>query len=236
MIRCVILLIVFATTVSCAQSSGDPAADSQRTSPRAEAGDESRQIQVAESAKTKDDWTVEYEKMGSVLELSEEESTNLKAAFQSRERAFSVWMSENGARLEQLERQMFAAAKSRDLAGFKRAKTQVGPLRNELRSLLKTHQDNLQGTLSAENRRQWNAYKMAEKLLKLMEPLNLTEEQISAIRPQAVSVVQASAHEQNPKAIGYLRLEQAVESSVLTADQRQAFEAIKKKNRLRSLK
>ena len=79
----VVLLIVFATTVSCAQSSGDPAADSQRTSPRAEAGDESRQIQVAESAKTKDDWTVEYEKMGSVLELSAAESTNLNAAFQS---------------------------------------------------------------------------------------------------------------------------------------------------------
>ena len=69
-----------------------------------------------------------------------------------------------------------------------------------------------------------------------MQPLNLSDQQISQVRTEALSTVRASANERNPKAAAYLKLEQTVELSVLTAEQRQAFQGIKKKNPLRSLK
>ena len=69
-----------------------------------------------------------------------------------------------------------------------------------------------------------------------MQPLNLSDQQISQVRTEALSTVRASVNEPNPKAAAYLKLEQTVELSVLTAEQRQAFQGIKKKNPLRSLK
>ncbi len=48
--------------------------------------------------------------------------------------------------------------------------------------------------------------------------------------------VQQTAREPNPAAAGFLALEKKVESAVLTAEQRAAYEEVKKKNPLRSLR
>ena len=131
---------------------------------------------------------------------------------------------------------MKRAAKARDLAGLRQAKAKAEPLRNELRELLKTHESNIREALSPEYRLKWEAHQVSERILDLMQPLNLSDQQISQVRTEAISTVRASVNEPNPKAAAYLKLEQTVELSVLTAEQRQAFQEIKKKNPLRSLK
>ena len=77
---------------------------------------------------------------------------------------------------------------------------------------------------------------MSERILDLMQPLNLSHRQISQVRTEALTTVPATANEPNPKAAAYMKLEQTVERSVLTPEQRQAFGEIKKKNPLRSLR
>ena len=174
--------------------------------------------------------------MNAVLELSDQEQATLKAAFEARVEAVTQWGTEKRATLVKYEQQMKQAAKDRDLVGLRQAKAKAEPLRNELRELLKTHRSKIREALSPEYRFKWDAHQVSERILDLMQPLNLTDQQISQVQAKALSTVRASVNQPNPQAAAYMELEQTVERNVLTAEQSQAFEEIKKKNPLRSLK
>ncbi len=233
MLRNLVYLALLFSTVSCSRGNGGPDADvpSRRDQSQAGPGTDADRPPPPETS-----WTAEYEQISAVLELSDQEKAKLKAAFKARAEAFTQWRTEKVAKLAQFEQQMKRAAKDRDLAGFRRATAKAGPLRNELRKLLKTHQANILEALSPEYRLKWEAHQVSERILDLMQPLNLSDRQISQVRTEAPSTVRASVNEPNPKAVAYLKLERTVELSVLTAEQRQAFQEIKKKNPLRSLK
>jgi len=174
--------------------------------------------------------------MTAVLELSDQEKAKLKTAFEARAEAITRWRAENGAKLAQFEQEMKQAAKARDLADLRQAKSKAEPLRNELRELSQTHQANIREALSPEYRRQWEAHQVSERILDIMQPLTLSDQQISQVRTEAISAVRASVNEPNPGSAAYLKLERMVELSVLETEQRQAFQEIKKKNPLRSLR
>lgn len=229
MMRQVMLIAVCATIVSCTQSDPDPETTSQERG----TVEGSQQRQDNKPAPKDDEL---YAEMVSVLELTDEESANLQGAYRARNEAHSTWMAENGAKLTRLEREMAEAAKARDLSGVKASKAQAEPLRDELRNLLDAHQEAIHAALSAENQERWKAHLLGNRLLKLMEPLDLSEEQVSEVHAQAVLAVQASANESNPEAAGFLQLEKSVEASVLSSAQRQAYEGVKEKNPLRSLR
>ena len=233
MMRNLVYLGLLFGTVSCTQGNGGPDAGvpSRQDQSQAGSGTDTDRPPPPET-----DWTAEYEQMNAVLEVSDQEKAKLKAAFEARAEAGTQWWTEKGAKLAQFEQQMKRAAKDRDLAGLRRAKAKAEPLRNELRELLKTHESNILEALSPEYRLTWEAHEVSKRTLDLMQPLNLSDEQISQVRTEALSTVRASANERNPKAAAYLKLEQTVELSVLTAEQRQAFQGIKKKNPLRSLR
>lgn len=236
MVRYLSLLIAAAFLTGCGQppDSAEPAGaateDSTSESPPAE-----QAAADAEASRT-DEWSDEFERMKSALTLSDDEQAGLQAAFESRQQEYTAWMAEHGADLESYEKKMMAAARSRDLGGVRSAKAKAEPLRNELRALLASHQDAIIGALSAENQTAWAAAGLADRLLELMVPLELSEEQSNQIQANAVTAAQQAAGEPNPSAAGFLNLEKAVERSVLTADQRTAYEAIRKKNPMRSLK
>ena len=233
MSRNLIYLALLFSAVSCTQENGSPDPDvpSRQNQSQAGAGSDTGRPSPPETA-----WAAEYEQMNTVLELPDQEKAKLKAAFEAYAEAVTQWWTEKGAELPQFEQQMKRAVKARDLAGLRRAKAKAEPLRNELRELLKTHESNIREVLSPKYRLKWEAHQVSERILDLMQPLNLSDQQISQVRTEALSTVRASVNEPNPKAAAYLKLEQTVELSVLTAQQRQTFQEIKKKSPLRSLK
>ncbi len=231
MLRNLIYLALLFGAVSCSQGNGDPDTDvpSQDQS-QAGPGTDADRPPPPETA-----WTAEYEQISAVLELSDQDKAKLKAAFEARAEALTQWWTEKGATLAQFEQQMKQAAKDRDLTGFRQAKAKAQPLRNEFRKLLKTHRSNILEALSPEYRLKWEAHLVSERILELLQPLNLSDQQISQVRTEALSSVSASVNKPNPRAAAYMKLEQTVERSVLSAEQRQTFQEIKKKIPLRSL-
>jgi len=180
-------------------------------------------------ADSTDDWKTEVARIQSELELFEAEST----AFEAREADVSAWMAKkNGARLKSLESKMKSPARSRDLAGVRSATSQAKPLREELRAVL---QNAITAALSDANQAAWQAILLRDRLVKLMEPLQLTAERLQQIHTEGDSVVQATAGEVNPEASGFLELAKNVESRILTPEQKTAYEPIKKKSPMRSL-
>ena len=227
----VLILAVAMTAVSCTSKNSDrPASNAP-----AAAESETDAKGAEDAAPPRGDWTAEYDAMSVALELSEDEQAALRAAFLAREEEVSAWMSGKGVQLVELEKKMSDAAKAQDLAGVRQATSQAKPLRSELRELIKSHQEAIVNALSADNQHNWAAHELAQRLCELMEPLELTEEQISQIHAESHSAVQASVNETNPSAAGFLKLEQAAEAGVLTLEQRQAYGEMKRQNPMRSL-
>lgn len=239
--RLILLLIVTTLVTGCGQQPADspeaPAADPDGVAATDDAqepdGDPDNEAAEAPAAS---DWHVEYDRMNAVLDLSEQEQSALQAAYLAREEEHSTWMAANGRRLVELEQQMKKAAKSRDLGGVRAAKAKATPLRTELRELLARHEAAITGALTPDNQSAWAAAGLAERLLELMTPLNLTEDQIAQIYAEAAIAVQKSANEPNPSAAGFIALEKGVEVRVLKAEQKDAYAAVKKKNPMRSLR
>ena len=183
-------------------------------------------------------WESEFGLMVSVLGLNQGESQGLRIAFEDREAEVGAWIrGERGVKLAQLEGEMKAAAKNKDLAETKRTISAADPLRKELRNLVDSHEANILGSLTPERQIQWDGYKIAEKLLGLMALLALDATQQQQIRNAAVeSISQAVWSGQvNPRAAGYLELEKWVENQLLSDSQYDAFQDLKKKSPMRSL-
>jgi hypothetical protein len=233
MLRNLIYLALLFSTVSCTQGNGGP---DKEVSSQQDQSQEGPRTDIDRPPPPETAWAAEYEQMNAVLELSDQEKAKLKAAFEARAEAIMQWWTEKGAKLSQFEQQMKQGAKAGDLAGLRQAKAKAEPLRNELRELLKTHESDIREVLSPKYRLKWEAHQVSERILDIMQPLKLSDQQISQVRAEALSIVRASLNEPNPKAAAYMKLEQTIELSVLRAEQRQAFREIKKKNPLRSLK
>ena len=234
--KSVILLIIFAPAAACRQDIDQPSAKSEATPQQSAVAGETQLATESDSSGEPDNSTSEFDEMVSVLKLADEERTQLRSAFEERDKIVGHWLAEKGDELKRLEREMLEAAKSRDLPGVQRLTAQAAPLRNELRELIKAQQENIRKVLSKEHQRQWEAHELAEEFLELIDPLNPTEDQINQIRAQAGRFLDVSSGEPNPVAAAYLKMEKWLETDVLTADQRQAFEKIKQRRPLRSLK
>src|SRR5262245_57901926 len=133
MLRCGIFLLFAASAVSCGQQDGGGRSSAPASQPS------QQPASASPSVPAPPDWTAEYDKMAATLRLSPNEIDKLKAAFQTREGVISQWTAEKGGQLKDLEKQMAAATKARDLAAVNRLTEQAKPLRNELQELVKTH-------------------------------------------------------------------------------------------------
>lgn len=232
--RCTVVFVICLSITACDRSNRDAISNSS-AGDQSPAEADSKNHESDETAGRKDSRADEYAEMEAALPLSDEEVASLKAAFDARETAISSWIQTNGATLEQLEKQMATAARSRDLAGVTSATAEATPLRNELRELIETHKNSILGVLSVENATAWSAHRLSQRVLDSMKALDLNKEQIYQIQAAAVTVVESAMNEINPEAAGFLTLEKTAESQVLTPDQRTAYQVEKKKNPMRSL-
>lgn len=178
------------------------------------------------------------DEMVRVLGLDPAAASALREAFARRDAEVESWIGgERGQRLIRLEAEMFAAVEARKLDDVKRATAEATPLRDELRQLIADHETSILDSLGPERRVQWEGYEVARKMLDLMQPLELNFQQAQAIEqggPAALAQAMRTG-EPNPQAAAFLELEKWVEESVLTPDQRAAYQDIKASNKLRSL-
>ncbi len=70
----------------------------------------------------------------------------------------------------------------------------------------------------------------------IADELQLTDEQVEQVQAAALTAVKSSVQETNPRAAAYLKLEKSIEQSILEQGQVAQFEAIKRKNPMRSLR
>jgi hypothetical protein len=233
MLNRVISFAICCTLVSCARDAAErdapPSKSSDSTTSESPAGDQ-------DSSSSARDWKAEFEEMVSTLELNDQEAAKLKQAFEKREGALAAWFNEKGAQLKELEKEMLAAARNRDLPGVRDLKEKAQPLRDELRKTAETLEASIRAALPESRRVEWEAHRLAKRLIGLMESLKLSAEQVATIDFKAAEALKFAAGEKNPQAAGFLKLERDVEQSVLTPEQREPYQAIKKKNPLRSLK
>lgn len=235
--RALLVLLLALVASSCTPEQASPPADAAASGDQAaKDGKADDAADAAAENKAKRDWKSEYKLMDAALELADEEANALQTALRAGDEAVAQWQAEKGAKLSELMRQMRAAAIARDLPGMQKFKAQAEPLRNEFRALVAQQLANIHDALSPENRHRWEGHLLAERVIEMMQPLELNAEQIAEIRKRAVTVAKAASGEINPQAAGYLILEKSVEASVLSPIQRKAFEAVKKKHWGRSLR
>jgi pyoverdine/dityrosine biosynthesis protein Dit1 len=189
----------------------------------------------------KSNFTVEYERMVTILNLNDAECARLKETFKAGDEAIKGWKSSGeGIKLVQLEKQMKKAAKNRNLREMKQLIGEAKPLRSFYKGIIKTHHENILKALSPDKRKQWNAYRLADELINLMEPLGLSDDQIRQIQRSALSSIEKTINQSNVQnktmSRAYLNLTRTMENDVLTERQRQAYGQIKRKILIRSLK
>jgi chromosome segregation ATPase len=185
------------------------------------------------------DWKLELAEMKGVLRPSDAETMGLDLAFADREAEIGQWMkSQKYAQLVALERQMHEAAAAKDLKTLDAAKAEAQPLRAELKQLVEKHRNRILEMLTENNRLKWQTHRLTERMRNLMQPLKLTDEQMTELRSRAWrSVEQFAAAKQgfDPHQEAFVNLEKEMEQEVLRRDQRRTYQTIKKDNPLRSV-
>ena len=183
-------------------------------------------------------WHEEYEEMVQALALPPSQQEALRAAFERTYGEFEEALSgEEGAKLVAEEKALRRAAEARDLAGVRRITRQKKTQRQAVQERIESGKEHILAVLRPEQRLQWDAHRISQELIALAGP-GLSQQQAAAIRNQAPSVLHAASQrrEPNPMAAAFLALEQWAENNVFTAPQRQAYQDVKKRHPLRSLK
>lgn len=231
--RATITILCIALMAAGCSKRGEPAGGSGEIAGRAaESSPDSPR-----DAKTRGDRS-EYDRMVAVLELTDEEAARVKEAFDARDEEIGTWEAAHGERLRELESQIMAATKKRRLGEMKSAIALATPLRQELLALVAKHKHQIFMALSDDKRVAWDAHRLHRRLAGLIEPLDLSDDQVEQIRAKSLAVaskIRRPTASARPLPGAYLTLEKAVESDILTAEQRQEFETAKKQKKLRSL-
>lgn len=229
--RSAVAILCLALTVSgCSKDPDPPAAPDDRAAAPESSPESPAAPRVARES--------DYDRMIAVLELTAQDKARLKQAFDAADAALAEWDAANGDRLRNLEADMKAAVKNRRLTELRSITEEAAPLRRELSDLVAEHKYKTLMALPPDQRAGWNAQRLSQRLIAFMEPLDLTHEDIDAIRAKALEIAREidwPAPDPNPLPAAYLALEGAVENQVLTPDQRPEFDAVKQRKKIRSL-
>lgn len=219
MMRWTIVTILAVMSAGCTSEPDDKLADENPASPKARLGEE-------------------FDDLALVLKLSDEESKAFQLNLSKHNDALRAWVEgEKGQRLIALEAEIRIKSTEKDLAGLRSVIGQATPLRNEIGRLIESSREELLDSLGFSRRCIWEGDRVATALLELIAPLALDTAQESLIHQGAQHlIVQAHGdNEPNPKAATFLELEKMAEQDVLTPEQREAYQAIKKQHPMRSL-
>lgn len=184
-------------------------------------------------------WEDELYEMADALGLSIAEEDAVRAAYEARDAEVRAFMeSERGRQLSEDEAALADATRARDLAAVRAITDRARDDRAELMRIVEDGKRRIRDALPEDKRVEWDAHRIASEMFEVMEPLELTSDQRWEIEAQAVTNVEAAIarNEPNPMAAAYLSLEKWAENAVLTPEQRQAYQSLKKENPLRSLR
>ena len=183
----------------------------------------------------------QYEPIVEVLSLTDDEAAVFSKIHKHYGDALSKWNQTDGKEMRSLQRQALQAARNRDRAALNQlnaagAKEKVAKFSAAEQSIQKEYSDALLDAVPDDQLNRWKAYRIAVNLLDFLAPLKLTDEQLDAVRDFAPKAIQSIGNESNWQGYGTSKLEKLFESNILSADQKDEFEMLKSKNKLRLLK
>lgn len=222
-------LLLSCLLAGCAEAPQEAAVESQPAPPEA-----SRSVpRPAEPF-----WQAEYEEMVAATSMPPSQQETLRQAFvQSYGELERAMAGEEGEKLVAEEQALREAAESRDLAAVRRITRQDKTQRQAFREKIGAKEDEILAVLTPAQHLQWDAHRISKELISLAGP-GLSEEQKGGIRGQAASFLQGAANrgEPNPMAAAFMDMEQWAEANVFTPEQRAAYQSVKQRHPLRSLK
>ena len=226
-----------AVAIGCAppaEKNGEPAAGETSTASGSdETGAESAKSWSGDSL---DQWTTVFAEMKETLELSADEQQQLEDTFQQQVEKLQAWYQQHGPRIAEGDRTAMKAARDRDLATLRKLKDEIVPLKQEATALHKEMDVAVLNSLSEANRFRWQGHRLAARFFELANSIQLTDEQRTQVGELAVAAARRTQNQTTPQAAGFLEMEKGIEAKVLNPEQRTAYQEIKDRNKLRSLK
>ncbi len=165
----------------------------------------------------------EFEK---VVQVSAEERQALESAFESRDKAYGEWASERLEGVQTTEKMLAKAKADGDTTLIRSYEVKMRPALEARQAIMVEHQDLVLNAMSAETANKWHAHMIAEKLLALMEPLQLTAEQRQQAQEWAYDAVAEFPDVHNRLSGAFFALEKRMKADSLTADQRDLYERV----------
>ncbi len=229
-----ILTCCLALTIgACSPSAKNDSSNSGDSDPSKSNAAETKQNKIKKSL---DEWKIVFAEMQQVLELSNDESEKLKQTFEHQVNLLKQWYDENGAKIAEGDRQIRDAARDRNLAAVRKIQQEVGAVKRKGMAMHAAMDAAVLQALSESHRHRWLGHRLAARFLQLTEPLKLSDEQKTQINQLAIDAAKQTSSTPNPQAAGFLELEKKAEAQVLNATQKSDYAAIKKRNKMRSLK
>ena len=183
----------------------------------------------------------QYEPIANVLELNENEIAQIGSIHREYGDKLSQWHETDGKEMKAIQKQALQAARNRDKAALNRlnasgGKEKVAKFSQAEAAIQKAYAEALFDAIPGEKQDRWKAYRISTCLLEFLEPLNLSQEQMDSVRSLAPKAIRSIGNETNWQGYGTSKLEKLFETRVVTAEQKEDFENLKSKNRMRMLK
>ena len=188
------------------------------------------------AGKSLSNWPIQFADMQAILELSDAESAELKKVFEEQTESLQNWYAQNREQLAKWDADAIEAYNDKDPIKLKKIAKLAGPRKNEALRLHKERDLAILAALPQQKQYRWEGHLLAKRLFDLTEPLKLTDDQKKKIEELAVSTARNMGSSPNRPAEGFTKLEKKAELIVLTAEQKKAYQPIKKKNAFRSFK
>lgn len=178
----------------------------------------------ADKGAKKDALKGEYGIMASVLQLTDEQKAKLKDALEAEKKAVEEWnTSADGRKLADLEKAAKEARTAGNKEESKKLAEQIKPLAAARRKLQAEKQAAVLAILTAEQKIQWESFKLNRQLMGRYKKLNLTQDQEKQVKElcDAAAKEVAGATDRKAQSAVTKRLQADVEAKVLTDAQRE---------------
>ena len=181
-----------------------------------------------------------YRDVDQALDLNEMQGREIDKVKNSYQAKFENWYANQGVELKQLEKKFLNAAKRKDLVSMRKMKTngerdRMSDFKKQERAMQVAFERELIAAIPAGKLDLWKAHRISVLLLEFLEPLELSKDQIQAVKNAGPKVIRNLGQEANWQGYGTSHLEKHFQRTVMLPAQESAFNGLIKKNRMRML-
>lgn len=175
------------------------------------------------------------------LSLDKQQAKAINETHSQQKKIIENWYANEGKEMQRIRSKAFSAARKKDLNTFRKmessgSKSRFDQLIAQERKLGKEYEAAMFASVPVEKLDLLKAHQISTLLVDYLSPLKLTEDQRKSIQDSALSVIEKIKSKKNWRGYGTSQLEKVFENSILLKKQKDQYQKLKKKNKLRMLK